>query len=59
MTGLFGLDAFVLQDFFPFRLELPVKQRVLEQIAVREARFRFVSHNSKSQARFPKLPAKQ
>jgi hypothetical protein len=59
MTGLLGLDAFVLQDFFAFGLEMPVKQRILEQIAVREARFPFVRHNSKSKVRFPKLPAKQ
>jgi len=59
MTGLFGLDAFVFQDFFAFGLELLIKQRILEQIAVREAPFGFVRHNSKSKARFPQLPAKQ
>lgn len=52
MTGFLGLNPFVLQDFFAFGLELPVKQRMLEQIAVREARFRFVRHNSKSRVRF-------
>jgi len=40
---------------YPFRLDMPVKQRILEQIAAREARFRFVRHNSKSKGFFPKL----
>jgi hypothetical protein len=35
---------------------MPVKRGFLEQIAVREAHFRFVRHNRKSKVRFPKLP---
>jgi hypothetical protein len=44
MTGLLGLDPFVLQDFLTFGLKVPVKQRILEQIAIREPRFCFVRH---------------
>ena len=44
MAGFFGLDPFVSQDFFAFGLKLPVKQRLLQQIDVREPLFRFLRH---------------
>ena len=59
MTGPFGFIPFVLQDLLALGLKLPVKQGILEQIAVREPRFCFVTHNRKSEVRFRELPAKQ
>jgi hypothetical protein len=35
VTGLFGLDPFVAQDFLAFRLKLAVKRGVFEQITRR------------------------
>ena len=44
-TGLFGFDPFVLQNLFAFRLEFPVKRRVLQQIVCRGRLFGLVRHN--------------
>src|ERR1035437_7191696 len=56
MAGFFGLDPLVFQDFFAFGLQLPVKQRFLEQIVVRELFFSFLRHNRKDKVPFVKLP---
>jgi len=47
MAGFFGLDPFVFQDFLAFGLKLLVKQRLLEQIDVRDPLFCFLRHNRK------------
>jgi hypothetical protein len=51
VTSPLGFIPLVLHDLLALGLKLPVKQSLLEQIAVREPRFCFVRHNQASRLR--------
>jgi len=44
-ASLFGLNPFMLQNLFPFRLEFTIERRVLQQIGSRRRLVRVVCHN--------------